>query len=336
MASVNIINLRKGHAVRHNNEVCLVIEHELKTPPRMASYVQMSIRSVATKKVSNLRMTSNDSLEGVHLEKIGHEYSYKDTEGYHFLHPETYEDMVVYEDLIEGVKDYLIEGQLYTLLIADGLVVSIELPLTMVMTVAESSGGRERRLRQQRLQTGHHGNRSQRQRPALHQSRRAYLRENRRRHLSGSLKRLDARRGCNPPALQPQVFPTIKPASLTGTRVFPSHEDILFPHQLRHTQLPRKLIELRDLRRGEVKTACFVGCFPGFRLDLAGQHGVVVTMAEDIVEHSFEVLHLATAFCEIPTGKCLGMNDVEVECGGGFLLLVLESRDRGWSGWSRR
>ncbi len=141
MASVNVINLRKGHAVRHNNEVCLVIEHELKTPPRMASYVQMSIRSVASKKVSNLRLTSNDSLEGVHLEKIAHEYSYKDTEGYHFLHPETYDDMVVYADLIESVKNYLIEGQLYTLMIADGLVVSIELPLTMVMTVPESSEG---------------------------------------------------------------------------------------------------------------------------------------------------------------------------------------------------
>ena len=48
MASTPIINLRKGHAVRYNNEVCLVIDHELKTPPRMASYVQMSIRSVAT------------------------------------------------------------------------------------------------------------------------------------------------------------------------------------------------------------------------------------------------------------------------------------------------
>ena len=141
MASTPIINLRKGHAVRHNNEVCLVIDHELKTPPRMASYVQMSIRSVATKKVFNLRMTSNDSIEGVVLEKVPHEYSYKDSSGYHFLNPDTYEDMLVFEDLVDPVKNYLIEGQLYTLLIADGIVVSIELPLTMTMVVAESSEG---------------------------------------------------------------------------------------------------------------------------------------------------------------------------------------------------
>ncbi len=141
MASTPVINLRKGHAVRYNNEVCLVTETELKTPPRMASYVQMSIRSVGTKKVFNLRMTSNDSLDGVVLERTPHEYSYKDSSGYHFLEPNTYEDMVVFEDLIEPVKNYLIEGQLYTLMIADGIVVSIELPLTMIMTVAESSEG---------------------------------------------------------------------------------------------------------------------------------------------------------------------------------------------------
>ena len=106
MASTPVINLRKGHAVRHNNEVCVVVSHELKTPPRMASYVQMSIRSVATKKIFNLRLTSNDSMEGVILELIPHEYSYKDSGGYHFLTPETCDDEAVNDDIVEPVNDY--------------------------------------------------------------------------------------------------------------------------------------------------------------------------------------------------------------------------------------
>ena len=141
MASTPVINLRKGHAVRHNNEVCVVVSHELKTPPRMASYVQMSIRSVATKKIFNLRLTSNDSMEGVILERIPHEYSYKDSGGYHFLNPETYDDEAVNEDIVEPVKDYLMEGSIYTLLFTDGVVASIDLPASMVMTVTESSEG---------------------------------------------------------------------------------------------------------------------------------------------------------------------------------------------------
>ncbi len=141
MASTPIISLRRGHAVRHNGDVCVVISHELKTPPRMASYVQMSIRSVATKKISNLRMTSNDSMEAVMLERINHEYSYKDSGGYHFLNTETYDDVAVHDDIIDTVRNYLIEGQAYTLLFADGVVADIELPPSMEMIVAEAPEG---------------------------------------------------------------------------------------------------------------------------------------------------------------------------------------------------
>src|SRR6185436_2600826 len=101
MASTPVINLRKGHAVRYNNDVCVVSEYELKTPPRMASYVQMSIRSITIGKVYNLRMTSNESMESVNLNRDAHEYSYKDGDGFHFLHPETFEDVIIGDEMIK-------------------------------------------------------------------------------------------------------------------------------------------------------------------------------------------------------------------------------------------
>jgi elongation factor P len=141
MASTPVINLRKGHAVSHNNEVCVVISHELKTPPRMASYVQMSVRSVNTQKVFNLRMTSNDSMESVLLERIHHEYSYKDSSGYHFIHPETFDDVLVGEELIEPVKLYIMEGEKYNVVFTDDVVAAVELPASIVLTVKESPEG---------------------------------------------------------------------------------------------------------------------------------------------------------------------------------------------------
>jgi elongation factor P len=141
MPSTPVINLRRGHAVRHNNDVCVVSEFELKTPPRMASYVQMSIRSIASGKVSNLRMTSNDSMESVMLEREPHEYSYKDGDGYHFMHPETFEDVMLTEDLLKDTIGYLVEGSKYTVLIADGTPIGLELPASVTMTVEEAPEG---------------------------------------------------------------------------------------------------------------------------------------------------------------------------------------------------
>lgn len=141
MPSTPVINLRKGHAVRYNNEVCVVSDFELKTPPRMASYVQMSIRTLSTGKVYNLRMTSNESLESVNLQREPHEYSYKDGDGYHFMHPQTFEDVILRDEQIRDAKSYLIEGQKYTVQFADDVPVGIELPASVVMAVTEAPEG---------------------------------------------------------------------------------------------------------------------------------------------------------------------------------------------------
>ena len=141
MAKVPVINLRKGHAVNHNNDVCVVTNMEHKCPPRMASYVQMTIRSISSKKVYNLRLTSNESLEGVNLAREEYEFSYVDGMGYHFLNPETFDDVILTEDIVEPVKDYLIEGNIYILLFTNEVAVSVELPASIVLTVAEAAEG---------------------------------------------------------------------------------------------------------------------------------------------------------------------------------------------------
>ncbi len=142
MASTPVINLRRGQAVRHNNDVCIITEMEHKTPPRMASYVQMSIKSLATGRVHNLRLTSNESLDGVNLEREPHEFSYTDGDGYHFIHPETFEDVLVGNDLVTAeVKKYLIEGGKYNIVFTDGSVASIELPPSIALAVTDAPDG---------------------------------------------------------------------------------------------------------------------------------------------------------------------------------------------------
>ena len=141
MASTPVINLRRGQAVRHNNDVCIIASMEHKTPPRMASYVQMAIRSINSGRVTNLRMTSNESLDAVNLNREEHEYSYKDGDGYHFIHPQTFEDVMVGESLIADVKKYLVEGGTYNLLFTDDAIAAVEVPASIALKVAEAPAG---------------------------------------------------------------------------------------------------------------------------------------------------------------------------------------------------
>ncbi len=141
MASTPIIHLRKGNAVRYNNDVCIVIEMQHKTPPNLRAFVQMSIRNLATGKIYNLRLTPNDSMESVNVSREPYELSYIDPAGYHFMHQDTFEDVTVNEELIADIKAYLVEAQIYTLVFTEGSVASIELPTTMEMTITEAPEG---------------------------------------------------------------------------------------------------------------------------------------------------------------------------------------------------
>lgn len=142
MPNANITNVRRGQAIRLNNDLCVITELQHKTPPNLRAFVQLSAKSIATGKVTNLRLTPNDTVDLVPLMREEHEYSYTDPDGYHFMHPETFVDVIVPQELAEAVKDYLIENNRYVLLSTDDdTVVSIELPPAIDMLVTESPEG---------------------------------------------------------------------------------------------------------------------------------------------------------------------------------------------------
>ena len=48
------------------------------------------------------------------------EYSYKDTEGHHFMDLETYEDTILADNIIGEDELFLVEGNSYDILLVDG------------------------------------------------------------------------------------------------------------------------------------------------------------------------------------------------------------------------
>ena len=69
------------------------------------------------------------------------EFSYVDADGYHFMDPDTFEDVILDEGLIEEAKDFLVETQSYSILHVDDKPISIDLPASLEMKVTESAEG---------------------------------------------------------------------------------------------------------------------------------------------------------------------------------------------------
>jgi elongation factor P len=69
------------------------------------------------------------------------EFSYKDGEDYVFSDPETYETVTLSAEIVGDAKNYLVENGAVTVTFVDDKAVSIELPSSVVLTVADAPEG---------------------------------------------------------------------------------------------------------------------------------------------------------------------------------------------------
>ncbi|MCX7886627.1 MAG: elongation factor P, partial [Verrucomicrobiae bacterium] len=113
-------DLRKGMAIKYNNEINIVLDAQHRTPGNLRAFVQATLRSLRTGKSAVVRFASTEPIEVVTMTSRRVEFSYKDQAGYHFIDPETYEDIVLPAEFIGENARYLTENLACTLMEVEG------------------------------------------------------------------------------------------------------------------------------------------------------------------------------------------------------------------------
>jgi elongation factor P len=139
MATAN--DLRRGMAINYNGDIAVVLDSQHRTPGNLRAFVQASIRSIKTGKSSDVRFSSTEKIEVVPMMTRKMEFSYKDGEDFVFSDPETYETVTLSEELVGDAKNYLVENAQVTTTFVEEKAVSIELPSSVVLTVADAPEG---------------------------------------------------------------------------------------------------------------------------------------------------------------------------------------------------
>jgi elongation factor P len=134
-------NVRKGKVLNYQGTPHLVLDVLHRTQGRQAGFMQVTMRNLSSGSSTNTKIRTTDSVEILHTDNRKLEYSYKDSEGYHFIDPETYEDTLLNEALIADAIDFLVENAAYSILFVDEVPISLELPASVEMKVIESPEG---------------------------------------------------------------------------------------------------------------------------------------------------------------------------------------------------
>ena len=133
--------LRKGMAIELDGKVYQIVDFSHIKMGRGSAQVRLRIRDIVGGSTTERSFQATERFQPAFVERRPVQFLYADGEMHHVMDTETYEQFTLTADQLgEGVK-YMKEGQVVDVLMYQGSVVSVELPLAVELAVVETEPG---------------------------------------------------------------------------------------------------------------------------------------------------------------------------------------------------
>jgi len=127
--------------ILHGGEVRRIMNVTHRTPGNLRAFVQARMRNLRTGNSFEHRFSATESVERAMLDTVPMEYLYSDGDQHHFMNQETYDQIVLTEEVLGDSMLYLLPNSVLKVDFYDGSAVGVELPNTVVLEVVETEPG---------------------------------------------------------------------------------------------------------------------------------------------------------------------------------------------------
>lgn len=95
-------DFKNGLCLEYNNGLYMITEFQHVKPGKGPAFVRTKLKNVKTGKVLDNTFTAGHKIVTARVEKRLHQFIFKDDMGYHFMNSETYDQVMIQEDLINA------------------------------------------------------------------------------------------------------------------------------------------------------------------------------------------------------------------------------------------
>lgn len=131
-------SIRKGNVIEQDGKLYVVVTAENIHPGKGTPVSQIEMRQISDGVKISERYKTTDQVEKATIEERNFTFLYEDGDGFHFMNPETYDQVQVSKDVIGDAAAYLQESMTVKLSTHDVNVVSIALPQRVTLEVVET------------------------------------------------------------------------------------------------------------------------------------------------------------------------------------------------------
>lgn len=142
MAKILATEIRAGNLLELDKRVWRVLKsYHVHVGGRGGAYMQIEIKDIETGQKRNERLSTDDKVERPYIDRRPMTYSYQDGESYVFMDNETYEQLTLGTDFLEGQAGYLLPNMQVDINFHNGRAIGIQLPSSVVLEVVDVEPG---------------------------------------------------------------------------------------------------------------------------------------------------------------------------------------------------
>jgi elongation factor P len=139
MAKALATELRAGNLIEWDKRVWRVLKsHHVHVGGRGGAFMQIEMKDIESGTKRNERIRTEDKIERAYVEQRAMQYLFSDGANYVFMDHETFEQLTLPDELLEGQSGYLIPNIDVQVNFHNDRPIGVQLPPTVTLTVAET------------------------------------------------------------------------------------------------------------------------------------------------------------------------------------------------------
>jgi elongation factor P len=141
MATYSTNEFRGGLKIMLDGDPCSIIENEFVKPGKGQAFNRVKIRNLKNGRVIERTFKSGDTIEGADVMDTSLQYLYSDGEFWHFMDPNTYEQIAADATAVGDATKWLKEQDSCEVTLWNGAPIAVTPPNFVVLTVTDTDPG---------------------------------------------------------------------------------------------------------------------------------------------------------------------------------------------------
>lgn len=141
MATINLNEIRQGMKILMDGDPCNVIENDFYKPGKGQALFRIKIKNLLTGRVLDKNFKAGEIVEAADVLERTMQYLYSDSDGYHFMDPQTYEQHAAKEAAMGDAAKWIKEQDDCVVTLFNGYPIGVTAPTFVNLRVAETDPG---------------------------------------------------------------------------------------------------------------------------------------------------------------------------------------------------